>query len=115
VGLAIPIARVWVTFVGIGFLLGQLYFGDFSLGASLASICGLGVGAFGSATKTRTAALATIAICFGGLIGAALDSSHYYRYLDIPGNSYPWLLVGLFVLALGLICWPSLKSLDEGA
>ena len=109
--LAVAIARVWVSFVGIGLLLGQLFFGSFTLGASLASICGLAAGAFGSGTKNRTASIGTIAVCFGGLIGAGIDSS---QYLDIPGNYYPWALVGPFVLALGLICYPSLMKLDEG-
>ena len=87
-----------------GFLGGQLFFGTFSMPASLAGVSGVLAGALGlRSTPGHAGRAVTALVCALGLLGVALDALHYYRHLDIPGNYYAWSLVGPFLAALGVI------------
>jgi hypothetical protein len=93
-----------VLFSVVGYGFGQLFFGTFSWVATVCALSALG-SVFGvAACAGRTwcrwalAALALIAIACVGL-----ETIHYYRELDIPGNDFAWEMRGPFVLCLAFI------------
>jgi hypothetical protein len=97
------VARVYVVFCGAsGFLLGQLFFGQFSWAATIAGVSGIASGLLGQRTAAA-ARLLTVAICAVGVAGVAMDAFHYYTELNIPGNSFGWFLIGPFAVALVFI------------
>jgi hypothetical protein len=104
------VARVYLVLVGAsGFLFGQLFFGHFSWTATLAGVSGVASGILGQRAAT-TAALITALVCAAGILGVAADAFHYYSELQIPGNDYASVLVGIFAAGLVLIGYLNVKS-----
>jgi hypothetical protein len=105
----LSITRAYVVFVGAsGFLFGQLFFGQFSLAATLAGLSGVISGILGRRITTR-ARLLTSLVCAAGLAGVAMDAFHYYSELHIPGNYYAWFLIGPFAAGLVFIGYLNVK------
>lgn len=89
----------------VGFLFGQLFAGHLSVAASLTGCAGLvsALIAFKLASSERWTAGWARWTPLLALLGVALDVADYYLHLNIPGNYYPWFLVGPFVGALVLV------------
>lgn len=107
-------ARACAIFVGAsGFLFGQLYFGTFSLAATIAGVSGVLAGAL-SWLADRNARLKRVVFvcCAAGLLGVAMDAYHYYTELHRPGNYYAWFLIGPYIATLLLIGWHALRNDD---
>ena len=113
------IVRGYVIFVAAsGFIFGQLFFGNFELGATLAGIFGLLGGALSGqfSRKTSLRSLIVIVFCFISLCGVALDVYNYYANSHVPGNYYAWFMIGPYLAFMILIIWhvvnvmPSNKS-----
>jgi hypothetical protein len=95
------LSRVIVLFVAAaGFLLGQLFTGDFTLAATLAGVGGVLAGALATARPLRRVVLLGCALA---LVGAALHIFDYYSVPQLPGNYYPWFLTGPFIAAALII------------
>ncbi len=101
----LPIARVLAIWFGVaGALFGQLFFGDFSLGATLSGVGAVIAGAFSWGSQPAPKLLLIVgSSCVAALAGVAMETVTYYRELDIPGNDFAWELRGPFVGALLLI------------
>jgi hypothetical protein len=105
----IDAARFYLAFIGAsGFLFGQLFFGDFSIVATMAGVSGILAGALSwpGFKVSRYPWLVTLC-CSTGLVGVALDVYHYYSEDHVPGNSYAWFLIGPFIVCLLLVGYES--------
>ncbi|MBK7365403.1 MAG: hypothetical protein IPI97_10550 [Nitrosomonas sp.] len=106
----LPFACIYILLVSFsGFLFGQLFFGQFSISASIAGIAGLicafaGFGVTGGAIKARPIALWSGLLA---LIGVALDAADYYLNYAIPGNYYAWGLIGPYCGAALFVAYVS--------
>ncbi|HMV12595.1 MAG TPA: hypothetical protein PKD88_01320 [Nitrosomonas sp.] len=106
----LPFACIYILLIApTGFLMGQLFFGHFSIAASLAGSAGLicafaGFGVIGGAIKARS-----IAFWSGlfALIGVAFDAADYYLNYAIPGNYYAWGLIGPYCCAIIFVAYVS--------
>ncbi|MCJ7452644.1 MAG: hypothetical protein MUO39_09255 [Steroidobacteraceae bacterium] len=109
----VTIAALYALFIAAsGFLFGQLFFGRFSLSASVAGIGGViaglsCLGVFGRGSRATSVAFWSALVA---LIGVAFDAADYYLHLDIPGNYYAWVLIGPFCFALVLIAFRSRQA-----
>jgi hypothetical protein len=114
---ALPIARVLAIWLGVaGELGGQVYFGDFSVDATLAGMGAALAGALSwRSQQSPRLHLIVVTCCAAALAGVALEAMTYYRELDIPGNNFAWGLRGPFVAALLLIGYDSLAALRHTA
>jgi hypothetical protein len=108
----LPIARVLAIWLGVaGALFGQLFFGDFSVGATLSGVGAAIAGALSWGSRRTPKLLLIVGIsCVAALVGVAMETITYYRELDIPGNDFAWELRGPFVGALLLIGYDTFAS-----
>jgi hypothetical protein len=99
-----------------GFLFGQLLFGNFSLPASIAGVCGLlaACGAFGLARGSAWAPRLALWAGAATVLGVALDAAHYYMYNATPGNYYAWAIVGPFVICAAFIAFAAARRRRHG-
>lgn len=99
------IARAYSVFVAAaGFLFGQLFFGTFEVGATLAGASGVAAGGLSWMNEGKPQLWPLVVLCSTvGIVGVGLDAWRYYAELNIPGNDYAWFLIGPLVAALGLI------------
>jgi rifampin ADP-ribosylating transferase len=111
--LLLGVARGWALFVGAsGFLFGQLFFGQFSIAATIAGVGGVLAGALGGTRQGRRLTLEwfVFSCCVAGVVGVAFDAYDYYKHLNIPGNYYAWFMIGPFVVSLAVIAAMQLRS-----
>jgi hypothetical protein len=99
-----------------GFLLGQLFFGSFSLPASIAGAAGLvsAGSTFAMVIRARWAPIWVVRSSVVTLLGVALDAGRYYLSLDTPGNHYAWELVGPFVGCLAFVAYVARNKRASG-
>lgn len=103
---ALCASALYTGFVALsGFLLGQIFFGDFSVIAGVIGVAGLAAsaGAFMLAFRPAAAPHWLMWSSAFGILGVVADAANYYINLAIPGNYYAWALVGPFVACLGFI------------
>lgn len=106
-------ARAYLVFVGAsGFIFGQLFFGQFSWGATLAGVGGVVVGILGQ-RATLQARLVTGLACTIGIAGVAMDAFGYYSRPHAPGNDYAWILVGIFAAGLVFVGYLNAKPTHQ--
>jgi len=108
----IDAARFYLVFIGAsGFLFGQLFFGDFSIAATMAGVSGILAGALSwlGFKMSRYPRLVTLC-CTTGLVGVGLDVYRYYSVDHVSGNSYAWFLIGPFAICLLLVGSESFSS-----
>lgn len=106
----LTICKLVIAFVaGVGFLFGQVFTGFFSVAATLAGVAGLAcaAGAHWLAANPQAQMPWIVWAALLTFIGVAIDVIHYYMYLAISGNYYPWFLVGPFVLC---VVWVGLTA-----
>ena len=109
-------ARGYVIFVAIsGFIFGQLFFGNFAIGATLAGIFGLLSGILSGkyALKTRLRSKTIITFCLISMVGVGLDAYNYYAHLNSSGNYYAWFMIGPYLAFLIIIIWRVVKSMPS--
>jgi hypothetical protein len=108
--------RMVVLFVAAaGFLFGQLFAGDFSIGATLAGVGGVTAGILMTFRFHFILLRVTVIGCAAGLLGAGIDVYDYYSTPHAPGNYYPWFLTAPFAVALIFIALRSLKRTARAA
>ena len=108
-------ARVYVAAMGaIGYLLGQLFFGSFSVAATLTGPGGVGAAAFGQrGWRSRRGIVLSVAILSTfALSGFLLETCRYYRYFDGPGNDFAWELRAPYLAAVTWLGADSLRRLE---
>ena len=102
------LAALFVGFISLSrFMLGQLYFGHFSIAATLAGIAGMFCAAFAlKMSSQRSWAPANVySACFIALIGVALEAGIHYVHFDIQGNYYAWHVVGPYAACIVLFAY----------
>jgi len=103
-----------VVMAAVGFLFGQIFFATFTFGGTLAGVFGVIAGLLGCIKGNALRNRLVIFACTAATVGVGLDAYHYYKYLDIPGNYYAWVLIGPFVACLALIAmacaWLQVKN-----
>lgn len=116
------VSAVFLGFVAAaGFLFGQLFSGDFSMGSTLAGVGGLVCAAFAlrMAKHPGRPSAGVYVACATALLGVAMDTARHYMYLDIPGSYYAWPIIGAFaacVVALaGVARWRRASSSHDGS
>lgn len=102
---ALPIACVLAIWLGAaGELGGQLFFADFSLGATLSGVGAVIAGVLGWRSNPSPKLLLLVgSSSLAALAGVAIETVTYYRELDISGNDFAWGLRAPFIAALLLI------------
>jgi hypothetical protein len=114
--LALAFSAVVLGFVAAsGFLLGQLFFGMFSVSATLAGCGGLvaAVGAAGMAVGAAWAPRWAFWPAAGALLGVVLDVAQYHLYAAIPGNYYGWMMIGPFAASAAFVAWVARRRLAQ--
>jgi hypothetical protein len=87
-----------------GFLFGQLFFGTFAVGATLAGASGVAAVFLSWLNDGKPRLWPLVVLCStAGIVGVGLDAWRYYTELNIPGSYYAWFLIGPYVVALVLI------------
>jgi len=106
------LARMFVLFVSVsGFLIGQLFFGIFSISATITGVSGLLAGALSLLpTHYRLLRLLVFIFCVITLLGVGVDAVQYYVKDHMPGNYYGWSLMCPFIASLLLIAYSSIAS-----
>ena len=107
--------RVYVIFIAAsGFVLGQIFFGNFAWDATLVGVFGIISGVFSGefTQKTLLRAKIIIACCLLSLCGVSLDIYDYYANYNVPGSRYSWFLITPFCLALVFIIWHTAKNMS---
>lgn len=87
------LTKFYVIFMCItGYIFGQMFFGNFSLDASI-----IGVGGITSAImwnennlKVHKKTVAIILITLLTIISCIYETYYYYNYLNISGNNFAW-------------------------
>lgn len=108
----VSVARALVIFVAVmGFFLGQILLGEFSIWKSLAGLLGIvaavAVGFAGD--RLRTSGTAIAVICALAAIAVIFDGFDYFERYTLARQTYPWFLTGPYVLGLALIAAKALK------
>ena len=111
--ISLELSRLCVMFVGFIFIVGQLFFGRFDLGSSIAGVFGMLSGITGENTtspnitkKRKTISYSIISFC-----GVIIFTFKYFRIEDINFSEYPWFIVLPFCISLGVI---SMKIAQQG-
>jgi hypothetical protein len=96
------VACLYIVFESlVGYVLGQLFFSDFSWTATLCAASSLGaVGGSALCAGWRHCRILIAALCVFSIVCVGIEAAYYYRYLDIPGNDFSWGSRVLFVLCL---------------
>ncbi|MGI9395333.1 MAG: hypothetical protein ACR2OY_11855 [Boseongicola sp.] len=109
---AVSAARALVIFVAImGFFLGQLLLGEFSIWKTLAGVLGIVAAGFVDRAKQWSQAwsFALAAICALAAIAVMFDARDYFERYALARNTYPWFLTAPYVLGLALIALRSVR------
>ncbi len=103
-GTVLRLARAYVLFMAVVFLLGQVLTGTLSPGGALAGAAG-GVAVWLSRRlAARPGPRAALGACVAAsLLGVGLHAHEYYSAPHARGSYYAWVLVGPFVVALLLL------------
>ena len=107
------ISQGFVIFIASsGYLFGQLFFGKFSVSATISGICGILAGGLAIAIEKATILrrFSISIVCFGGIIGVGFEAYDYYTRLNIPGNSFSWFLIGPYCFCLLFIAYVALGN-----
>ncbi len=107
------IGQGYVIFIAsAGYLFGQLFFGKFTVSATISGICGILAGGLAitieKATITRRFSIGLA--CLGGIVGVGFEAYDYYTRLNIPGNSFSWFLIGPYCFCLLFIAYVALGN-----
>jgi hypothetical protein len=96
------LARGYVSCIGVfGFLLGEFFSGDFSLGATAAGVGGILSGALSwLSDDSRPMRILIVLSCAAAAAGVALNVYEFYEGPTLPGDYYAWFLMLPFVAAL---------------
>ena len=107
----LAIACVYSLFVSVAFLFGQLFFGHFSLPATIAGTAGTFAAVAGFRLTAGSNHTGTFAFwcAMAGLVGVAMDAADYYINQNAPGNYYAWFLNGPLCVALLFIAYTARK------
>jgi hypothetical protein len=98
------LVRGYVVLVAaVGFIFGQFFFSTFTFGETVAGVFGVIAGLLGSIKQNTVRDRLVIFASAAAIAGVGIDSYHYYKYLNMPGNDYAWGIVGPFVAGLALI------------
>lgn len=101
--IALQFGCAYIIFVsGAGFLFGQAFFGQFTLGATMAGMAGLagGILAFLARERIIKRAPFTLAVCVVCLVGVLLDVRHHYANHHSENNRYAWDMIGPYLFAV---------------
>lgn len=104
----VVLCSAYVLFAAFGgFLVGQVFFGLFSVFATLAGIGGtVAAGcAMSALSGSRFAAAVSCASALIALVGVGGNAADYYLHVRSPGNYYAWPLIGPFCAALAFLAW----------
>lgn len=109
---SVSAARASVVFVAVmGFFLGQILLGEFSIWKSLAGAFGIvaavAVGRTGDWSQRSAIALA--ALCALAAAAVVLDARDYFERYTLARNTYPWFLTAPYVLGLALIALKAVR------
>ncbi len=111
---AITLSGIYLIIMGaFGYLFGQLFFGDFTLAATMAGVFGVVAGVITVASNSATMGRLAFVSCVLAGVGFVIDAHTYYTKYDIPGNDFAWELRGPFVIALLVITYASLRRVSE--
>jgi hypothetical protein len=110
---ALPIARVLAIWIGVArSLFGQVFVGDFSIGATLAGVGAVSAGALSWGPRPTAVRLLIVGTCcVTSLVGTAIEAITYYREMNIPGNNFGWPMRGPFVAAVMLIGYDAFAAM----
>ena len=99
--------------LALGFFFGQLYFGVFNLGSTLAGVAGLVVGGMGAkmTQEGKSGAGLVLGLFALGFCGITIDAFAYYTKYNVPGNDFGWFLKAPYVAALGFLSIPAIKKI----
>ena len=98
------LVRAYVVFVAAsGFILGQFFFASFSIAGTVAGVFGVMAGVLGCVKESIMRKRLLFIACITAITGVGFDAFHYYKFLDISGNSYGWELIAPFVVGLAVI------------
>lgn len=109
----LKICQTYVLFIAVtGFILGQLFFGQFDLWSNVTGFSGIiaviiGIGP--QATTSRKA-LIELACCVLALVGVLMGAIDYYLNYNIPGNDYAWEFRGPYLLALFYMTYSAFRK-----
>jgi hypothetical protein len=94
--------RVYVVCIAVfGFLFGELFSGDFSLGATAAGIGGILSGALSwSSNRDRPMRFVIVLSCVLATAGVGLNAYEFYEGRTSPGDYYAWFLIAPFLVGL---------------
>lgn len=109
--IALIIARGYVLLMALaGEIFGQLFFGIFSLSATITGVSAILAGTLGGlhCRDNPTMGRFVMFCCLAALGGTVAGAIHYYSDLNIPGNDFAWELRALFVISLLLISYVAL-------
>lgn len=109
---SVSAARAFVVFVAImGFILGQVLLGEFSIWKTLAGVFGIvAAGVLGRAEDwSQRWSLALAAICALAAAAVILDARDYFERYTLARNTYPWFLTVPYVLGLALIAAKAIR------
>ena len=112
----VVVASAYGLFASSAFLLGELFFAQVSISASVIGAAGTFacIAAIVNAATGRAGMHATGAAIVA-LAGVAANVFDYYANLAIPGNYYAWFLVGPLCAALVLIACAGWKGRTAAA
>ena len=106
-------ARALVIFVAVmGFFLGQILLGEFSIWKSLAGVLGIVAAGTvgGNGDWPRKSGIAIAAVCALATFAVMFDARDYFERYTLARNTYPWFLTGPYVLGLVLIAAKALRQ-----
>lgn len=103
---ALRLSAFFVGFVAFsGYLFGQLFFGDFSVVATLSGVSGVICAAFAlrMSSQPSWAPARVYVACFIALAGVAMNTIIHYTQFDTPGNYYAWHIFGPYAACILLV------------
>lgn len=100
--------RIYAAVMGSAFLGGQIFFASFSVLSTIIGLAGIASAALSSPLRARGLRNLAVVLCVAGIMGVAIDAVEYYVARATPGDSYPWVLTGLFVAAMAFLVFSNL-------
>lgn len=119
--IALIVARAYVLLIALaGEIFGQMFFGNFSLAATITGVSGIFAGALGGLQCRANSTMGKFVMfcCLAALGGTSAQAIHYHMELNIPGNNFGWELRAPFILSLlliGYIALPLKKPAKQGS
>jgi hypothetical protein len=97
-------------------MLGQLFFGQFSIAATLAGLAGMFCAAFAlkMSSQPTWAPAKVYGACVIALLGVAMEVAIHYLHFDIQGNYYAWHIVGPYAACIVLFAYVASRRRASG-